>query len=95
MNLLFKSNSEPKPEDLARWERIRQKGRFSFALLWGAGILGVATFVLWTILSYALGLGFKFLMMRAIVCPLAGFLGNWFSWPKIENWYRKHGGRIN
>lgn len=78
---------------LARWERIRARGRTSYVVRYGVLLWGVTTAVLWTIGMRLWFVDGPLLPMLAVALVAFGF-GGWLfgaaMWRGSEQWWCTH-----
>jgi hypothetical protein len=97
MNLKQLLVREPTPKQLARWEKIRVRGKWRFVLFWGVFRFGALLFVFWAILDYPFGYPGASPWVRladaagtfVVTCPIVGGLWGLWMWYGVEASYLK------
>ena len=78
-----------KPEALAKWEKVRAKGRTRYVLVSGVLSYGLPMFVVMTFLVHRADLSPRFVGISAIVWAIGGALFGAIMWYVLERQYRK------
>jgi hypothetical protein len=78
-----------KPEALARWEKVRARGKGRYILASGVLSYGLPMFVFMTFFVHRNDLGPGFIGFSAIMWLLGGALFGTIMWHVLERQYRK------
>ena len=78
-----------KPEALAKWEKVRARGKARFILVSGVLSYGLPMFIVMTFLVHRSDLSPGFIGISAILWAVGGALFGTIMWYVLERQYRK------
>ena len=78
-----------KPEALAKWEKVRARGKARFILVSGVLSYGLPMFIVMTFLVHRSDLSPRFIGISAILWAIGGALFGTIMWYVLERQYRK------